>query len=197
MFSSLTDLESLFCELCSLLLVHLHKLSAAPVPPGVWGQAGVPAPFLRCLPCCPCPAAPCQGPWAEFLLLPSTADRCHPRAALQWWCRKPMNKSQRERRRGGDVLQLLLPELLALLTPGSHRKAPGEDALSTGHRQAPGSCCQPPAHSHLVGWGLRVPGCCRWSCAGYGICPWGDTGSTGWTVTDQKFIYNKKKPTGN
>lgn len=55
---SLTDLESLFCELCSLLLVHLHKLSAAPVPPGVWGQAGVPAPFLRCLPCCPCPAAP-------------------------------------------------------------------------------------------------------------------------------------------
>lgn len=143
------------------------------------------------------PALQPPGPWAELLLLPSTADRCHPRAALQWWCRKPMNKSQRERRRGGDVLQLLLPELLALLTPGSHCKAPGEDALSTGHRQAPGSCCQPPAHSHLVGWGLRVPGCRRRSCAGYGICPWGDTSSTGWTVTDQKFIYNKKKPTGN
>lgn len=90
------------------------------------------------------------------------------------------------------MLQLLLPELLALLNPGSHRKAPGEDALSMGHRQTPGSFCQPPAHSHLVGWGLHVPDCCRWSHAGYVIFPWGDTSSTIWTVTDQKFIYNKK-----
>lgn len=41
----------------------------------------------------PRPAAPCQGPWAQFLFLPSTADCCHRRAALQGWCRKPTNKS--------------------------------------------------------------------------------------------------------